>query len=115
MPGALGELMSRSTSTQLVSGLFVGAAIGASVALVLSSRTSISVPGARPGRRPAGRPTPFESANVVINRARSFVLDLRSQVRQAVEEGRTTATQTRLDLTTRFEAAKRAPRDSEKH
>jgi hypothetical protein len=41
--------------------------------------------------------------------------EVRSQVRQAVEEGRTTAAQTRQELTARFEAAKRAPQDGEKH
>ncbi|MDB5058876.1 MAG: hypothetical protein JWO59_2348 [Chloroflexi bacterium] len=106
--------MARSTTGQLFSGLFVGAAIGASVALALSSRTSVAVPGARSGRRSVSTPTPFEPANAVINRARTFVHEVRSQVRQAVEEGRATAAQTRQELTARFEAAKRAPQDGEK-
>jgi gas vesicle protein len=106
--------MARSTSGKLFSGLILGAAIGAGVALVLSSRASLAAPGTRASSRPTTGPTPFEPANAVIDRALAFIDEVRSQVRQAVDEGRSTAAQTRQELTARFEAAKRAPLDREK-
>jgi hypothetical protein len=106
--------MSRFATGKLFSGLVVGVALGAGVALVLSSRANISVPGARAAGIGVDGPTPFEPANVLIARARNFVDEVRSQVRQAVDEGRATAAQTRQELTARFEAAKRDPDEGEK-
>jgi gas vesicle protein len=93
---------------KLISGLVVGAVVGASVALVLSSRSGVAMPRlpALKGAQPGG-PTPFEPANLLIARARHGLDDLRAQIRDAVAEGKATAAQTRVELTRRFEAAKR--------
>jgi hypothetical protein len=106
--------MSRFATGKLFSGLVVGVALGAGVALVLSSRANITVPGSRSAGSSVDGPTPFEPANVLIARARTFVDEVRLQVRQAVDEGRATAAQTRQELTARFEAAKREPADGKK-
>ena len=106
--------MARFSSGKLFSGLVVGVALGTGVALVLSSRASIGVPGARSPLTALTGPTPFEPANILIARARSLVDEVRTQIRQAVDEGRTTAAQTRLELTARFEASKRDPNMGEK-
>jgi hypothetical protein len=98
--------MAGTAAGKLLSGLVVGAAVGATVALVLSSRPSLTLPrSARPDD--ATGPTPFAPANELIIRARHLVDEVRMQVRQAVQEGKATAAQTRVELTTRFEAAKR--------
>jgi hypothetical protein len=80
------------------------------VAVVFSSRAAVALP--RTGEAPAG-PTPFAPANAVIARARTLVDDVRTQLRQALDEGRATAARTREDLTTRFEASKHGA-DSDK-
>jgi len=88
---------------KLLSGLVVGVAVGATVAIMASSRTSVALPRAdetRPG------PTPFQPANSLIAKARTLVDDVRTQLRQAIDEGRATAARTREDLTARFEASK---------
>jgi hypothetical protein len=92
-----------SAAGKMVSGLAMGLALGATAALVLSSRAGSTLPE----RRSASGPTPFEPANALISRAQGFITDVRSQFVAAIEEGRTTAAQTRLELTARFEAAKR--------
>ena len=95
--------MAWHASGKLLSGLVVGVAVGATVAIVFSSRTAVALPrtgDARPG------PTPFGPANLVIARARTLVDDVRTQMRQAIDEGRATAARTREDLTARFEASK---------
>lgn len=98
--------MAGKAAGKLVSGLFVGAALGATVALVLSSRAGVAVPRSAAPEGGDG-PTPFAPANELIERARHFVSEVRGQVRLAVQEGKATAAQTRIELTNRFEAAKR--------
>lgn len=97
--------MARNAAGKLLSGLVVGAVVGASVALVLSSRADITLPGK--AARGANGPTPFEPANQVIARARLFVQEVRVQVQAAIDEGKKTAASTRQELTQRFEEAKR--------
>jgi hypothetical protein len=102
--------MAGSSTEKLVSGLVAGIALGVGLALFASSRSAeAGSPIARLAARSKAGPTPFEPANLAIERARSFVIEVRTQVRLAVEEGRATAAQTRADLTARFEAAKHAP------
>lgn len=96
---------------KVLSGLVVGVAVGAGVAVVLSSRTAMSLPR---GTDAARGPTPFEPANALIARARAVVDDVRAQIRQAIDEGRATAARTREDLTARFEAAKQGTGDQGK-
>jgi hypothetical protein len=43
----------------------------------------------------------------MIARVQAFVVEVRQQVRAAIEEGRATSAATRQELTERFEAAKR--------
>ena len=106
--------MAGSAAGKLFSGLVVGAAVGAAMALVLSSRASgVALPGQ--GTATDGTvsgPTPFEPANQVIARAQHLVREVRAQIQLAVAEGKATTAQTRLELTTRFEAAKHAPGDA---
>ena len=105
MAGAAGKLFS---------GLVVGAAIGASVAMLLSSRTGMALPGPDGVDRAASNgPTPFEPANRAIERTRAFVVEVREQVRLAVAEGKATAAQTRAELTRSFEDAKRGAQDGD--
>lgn len=95
--------MAWHASGKLLSGLVAGVAIGATVAIVVSSRTAVVMPRGsdiRPG------PTPFGPANLVIARARTFVDEVRTQMRQAIDEGRAASARTREDLTARFEASK---------
>jgi hypothetical protein len=53
-------------------------------------------------------PTPFEPINGLVGRVVTFVEEVRTQIQQAVDEGRATAEATRKDLTAQFEAAKRS-------
>ena len=77
--------------------------------MVVTSRAGVAVPGAsEPGERIAG-PTPFQPINGLVERVKLFVDDVRSQVQQAIAEGRATAEVTRKELTAQFEAAKKAP------
>lgn len=106
--------MAASAAGKLFSGLVVGAVVGAAMALVLSSRASgVALPGqgATVGGAASG-PTPFEPANQVIARAQQLVREVRTQFQVAIAEGKATTAQTRLELTTRFEAAKHAPGDA---
>jgi gas vesicle protein len=103
--------MAWQATGKLLSGLVVGAAVGATVAIVLSSRTAVVVP--RSGGEAHG-PTPFEPANAVIARARMVVEEVRSQFRQAIDEGRATSARTRAELNARFEEAKRGAADRQK-
>ena len=106
MAGAAGKLFS---------GLVVGAAVGASVAMLLSSRTGMALPGADGvDRASSAGPTPFEPANRAIGRTRAFVQEVREQVRLAIAEGKATAAMTRAELTRSFEDAKRGPQDGDK-
>ncbi len=91
---------------KLLSGLVVGVAVGATVAVVFSSRTAVALP--RTEETLSG-PTPFQPANSLIAKARTLADEVRTQVRQAIDEGRATAARTREDLTARFEAAKQGP------
>ena len=106
--------MAGSAAGKLFSGLVVGAVVGAAMALVLSSRASgVALPGQ--GATVDGTvsgPTPFEPANQVIARAQHLVREVRTQFQVAIAEGKATTAQTRLELTTRFEAAKHAPGDA---
>jgi hypothetical protein len=102
----MGVAMSRAGG--LLSGLLVGAAIGGGLAMLLSPRAGVVVPaGGEAGTDLAG-PTPFEPINGLVERVRLFVDDVRSQVQQAIAEGRATAELTRKELTAQFEAAKKA-------
>jgi gas vesicle protein len=106
-----GYFMAWNAAGKLLSGLVMGAAVGATVALVLSSRASVALPHASDLERGGGvGPTPFQPANEVILRARALVDEVRSQVREAVREGKETAARTRLELTQNFEAAKHGER-----
>jgi hypothetical protein len=103
--------MAWQATGKLLSGLIVGVAVGAGVAVVLSSRTAAVLPrssGGTPG------PTPFEPANALIARARQVVEEVRSQFRQAIDEGRATSARTRAELNARFEEAKRGGPDRDK-
>lgn len=101
--------MASRAAGQLFSGLIVGAAIGATAAIVLASRTELTVPGQ--GARTLAGPTPFAPANQAIRRARHFMREVREQVKLAVEEGKKTAAETRADLNKRFDEAKHSRPD----
>lgn len=108
--------MAANAAGKLFSGLVVGAAVGAAMALVLSSRASaVALPGqgAVTGGAVPG-PTPFEPANQLIARTQHLVQEIRTQIQVAIAEGKATAAQTRVELTTRFEAAKRVPEGDKK-
>ncbi|MGH2343612.1 MAG: hypothetical protein ACRDG4_00180 [Chloroflexota bacterium] len=96
---------------KLLSGLVVGAAVGATAAIMLSSRAAVALPRSRGETH---GPTPFEPANALIARARTVVDEMRSQFRQAIEEGRATSARTRAELNARFEEAKRGSADRDK-
>jgi hypothetical protein len=100
--------MATSSAGRLFSGLILGAALGGGLALLASVRTSSTLEPEAMARTRSG-PTPFEPANVLIQRARSVVDEFRAQVAQAVAEGQATAARTREELTATFEAAKRSP------
>ncbi|HVC81717.1 MAG TPA: hypothetical protein VNL35_14590 [Chloroflexota bacterium] len=95
--------MAWHASGKLLSGLVVGIAVGATVAIVVSSRAAVVLPKVGDARQ---GPTPFGPANHMIARARTLVDEMRTQMRQALDEGRATSARTREDLTTRFEASK---------
>lgn len=97
---------------KLFSGLVVGAVVGASVAMLLSSRAGVAIPGTTDT---GSGPTPFEPANRAIARTRAFVEEVREQVRLAIAEGKATAAQTREELTRSFEDAKRGAQDKDRH
>lgn len=107
--------MGRFAAGKLLSGFAVGAAIGAGAALLLSSRANVAMSGPRTIDPTTQGPTPFEPANLLIARARTFVEECRMQLKQAMDEGKATAQQTRLELTARFEAAKHAEAGHETH
>ena len=106
--------MGMSRTGRLFSGLVVGAALGGGIAILLSSRANVAIPGAHASGKPVAGPTPFEPINGLVVRARSFVSEVKSQIQQAVEEGRATAELTKKELTAQFEAAKKASSNGHK-
>ncbi len=108
----MGVAMSRTGG--LVSGLVVGAALGGGLAILLSVRANVAMPVSSERGSRLARPTPFEPINGLVQRVRLFVDDVRTQIQQAVEEGRATAETTRKELTEQFEAAKKAPKTDQK-
>ena len=93
----------------LLSGLVVGAVIGGGLAVFLSARANVALPTVKRSDTRLAGPTPFEPINGLVGRVVLFVGEVRTQLQQAVDEGRATAEATRKELTAQFEAAKNAP------